>query len=108
MFASRMDVPSELLVPPEAHGRGFCPHDAALVLDGWLRRLAAQDTRGRMVLGRLARAFLRRRGHHELGFSRLGDYSRERLGLSARELQRLPTVSARLQRLPPPPAAFGG
>ena len=67
MFASRMDAPSDVLVPPEAYGREFCPHDAALVLDGWLRRLAAQDARGRMVLGRLARAFLRRRGHHDLG-----------------------------------------
>ena len=68
-----MDVSPERLVPSEAYGRGFCPHDAALVLDGWLRRLAAQDARGRTVLGRLAQAFLRRRGHYQLGFSRLGD-----------------------------------
>jgi len=101
-----MDVPPELLVPSEAYGRGFCPHDAALVLDGWLRRLAAQDARGRLVLGRLARAFLRRHGHHELGFGRLGDYSRERIGLSARELQSLATVSAHLERLPRLRAAF--
>src|SRR5581483_670946 len=95
-----MDAPAELLVPPEAYGRGFCPHDAALALDGWLRRLAAQEGRSRTVLGRLARAFLRRRGQHELGFGRLGDYSRERLGISARELQTLATVSERLDRLP--------
>src|SRR6266480_2881244 len=101
-----MNVPPELLVPSEAYGRGFCPHDAALVLDGWLRRLAAQDARGRLVLGRLARAFLRRHGHHELGFGRLGDYSRERIGLSARELQSLATVSAHLERLPQLRAAF--
>src|SRR3989475_6015886 len=101
-----MDVPPELLVPPEAYGRGFCPHDAALVVDGWLRRLAAQDARGRTVLGRLAQAFLRRRGHYQLGFSRLGDYSRERLGISARELQSLATVCARLERLPRLRAAF--
>ncbi len=90
-------VPAELLVPPEAYGRGFCPHDAALVLDGWLRRLATQESRCRTVLGRLAHAFLRRRGHQELDFARLGDYSRERLGLSARELESLATVSARLE-----------
>jgi hypothetical protein len=95
-----MDVPPELLVPPEAHGRGLRTHDAALVLDGWLRRLAAQEARCRIVLGRLAHAFLRRRGHHDLGFGRLGDYARERLGLSAREVQSLATVSARLERLP--------
>jgi hypothetical protein len=58
------------------------------------------------VLGRLARAFLRRRAHHELGFGRLGDYARERLGLSAREVQSLATVSARLERLPRLRAAF--
>src|SRR2546430_16147266 len=106
MFASPMDVPPDLLVPPEAYGRGFCPHDAALVLDGWLRRLAAQDARGRTILGRLARAFLRRRGHHELGFGRLGDYSRERLRGSPPRPQSPPTVNARPQRLPRPPAAF--
>jgi len=75
-------------------------------VDGWLRRLAAQDARGRTVLGRLAQAFLRRRGHYQLGFSRLGDYSRERLGISARELQSLATVCARLERLPRLRAAF--
>ena len=101
-----MEVPPELLVPPEAYGRGFCPHDAALVVDGWLRRLAAQDARGRTVLGGLAQAFLRGRGHYQLGFSRLGDYSRERLGISARELQSLATVCARLERLPRLRAAF--
>src|SRR5438046_7327953 len=101
-----MDVPPELLVPSEAYGRGVSPHDAALVLDGWLRRLAAQDARGRLVLGRRARAVLRRDGQHELGFGRLGDYSRERIGLSARELQSLATVSAHLERLPRLRAAF--
>src|SRR5882762_9796512 len=87
-----MDVPPELLVPPEAYGRGFCAPDAALVLDGWL--------------GRLAHAFLRRRAHHDLGFGRLGDYSQERLGISARELQSVATVTARLERLPRLRAAF--
>jgi hypothetical protein len=101
-----VDVPPDLLVPPEAHGRGFCPHDAALVLDGWLRRLAAQEAPCRILLGSLARRFLARRGHHELGFGRLGDFSRERLGLSARELQSLATVSTRLERLPRLRAAF--
>src|SRR5204863_6379650 len=42
----------------------------------------------------------------ELGFGRLGDYSRERIGLSARELQSLATVSAHLERLPRLRAAF--
>jgi hypothetical protein len=95
-----------VLVPPEAHGRGFSPHDSALVLDGHLRRLACQNARCRGVLGRLARKFLARRGHHELGFARLGDYARERLGLSARELQSLAAVSAGLDGLPSIRGAF--
>jgi len=61
-------------VPPDTHARGFCHDDAAVVLDDWLRRLTSQDSRCRRVLGQLAAAFLRRAGHHELGFARVGDY----------------------------------
>ena len=93
-------VPPEILTPPDAYSRGFHRHNGALVIDGWLRRLAGQDARCRMVLGRLARAFLHVRGQQGLGFARLGDYARERLGMSARELQSLVRVSARLEGLP--------
>src|SRR5438552_2355975 len=93
-------VPPEILTPPDAYSRGFHRHNGALVIDGWLRRLAGQDARCRMVLGRLARAFLHVRGQQGLGFARLGDYARERLGMSARELQSLARVSARLEGLP--------
>src|SRR5262245_30245863 len=103
---ARQIIPAELLVPPDAYSRGFDHDDAALVLDGWLRRLAAQDSRCRAVLGRLANAFLRRRGQHQLGFSRVDDYARERLGLSGRELQSLATVMRRLEGLPRLNAAF--
>ena len=100
-------VPAELLVPPEAHARrGFEPTEAALVLDGWLRRLATQEAHCRALLGRLARAFLARRGQHELGFSRVDDYARERLGISGRELQSLATVVGRLAALPAIASAF--
>ena len=99
-------IPPEALVPPETHGRGFQPHEAALVIDGYLRRLAAQEARCRAVLGRLARAFLRCRGQQVLGFARLGDYTRERLGLSARELQSLAAVTDRVEALPAVRAAF--
>ena len=101
--AGRFDA---VLVPPDACGRGFDHHEAALVLDRYLRRLASQNGRCRTVLGRLARRFVARGGHHELGFARLGDYARERLGLSARELQSLAAVSAGLERLPAVRAAF--
>src|SRR5262245_47005383 len=101
-----MAVPVEVLAPPDAYSRGFSRDDAALVLDGYLRRLASQEARCRTVLGRLARRFLRTSGHHTLGFARIGDYSREQLGLSGRELQSLATVSERLERLPAVRAAF--
>ena len=97
-------VPADILAPPD--GRGLDAHEAALVLDGHLRRLAGQEARCRAVLGRLARRFLARQGQHELGFARLGDYARERLGLSAREVQSLAAVSARLEALPAIRAAF--
>ena len=51
-------VPPDLLAPPDARSRSFRHDDAALVLDGYLRRLAAQEARSRVVLGRLSRAFL--------------------------------------------------
>jgi hypothetical protein len=99
-------VPPELLVPPEIRTRGIDASDTARVLDHWLRRLAAQDARCRTVLGRLARAFLRRQGVQRLGFVRLDDYARERLGISGRELQSIASVAARLAALPRLAAAF--
>jgi hypothetical protein len=93
-------VPDEILEPPDAYSSGFSADDTALVLDAYLRRLASQETRCRLVLGALAAGFLRRACHHELGFARLGDHARERLGLSAREVQSLASVSTRLEELP--------
>jgi hypothetical protein len=93
-------VPAALLTPPEAYSRGVDRPDAALVLDGWLRRLARQEALLRLVLGRLARAFLRARGVQACGFARVGDWARERLGLSGREVQSLACVAERLDALP--------
>ena len=58
------------------------------------------------MLGRLARPFLLRRAHHRLGFFRLDDYARERLGLSGRELQELARVAQKLEDLPALRQAF--
>src|SRR5947208_12857637 len=77
-------VPAEVLadtVDRRTVDRDLC----AVQLDGYLRRLARQEAVCRRVLGRLARTFLAGRYHHRLGFARLGDYTRERLSLSARE-----------------------
>jgi hypothetical protein len=98
-------IPAEHLDPPD--GRGFCREEAALVLDAHLRRLACGDAHGRLVLGRLVAAFLCRRGARTLGFARLDDYARERLGFSGRELQSLATVAERVSGLPTLAAAFG-
>src|SRR5207302_9104011 len=89
-------VPPEHLEPPPGDQQRYVVRDeCALLLDGYLRRLARQEACGRRVLGPLARAFLAQKGQHALGFARLGDFARERLGLSARELQSLAHVSAR-------------
>jgi hypothetical protein len=97
-------VSAAVLEPPE--GRGFCRYEAALIVDGHLRQLARHEARGRLVLGRLASTFLRRRGQQALGFARLDDYARERLGLSGREVQSLATVADRARALPAVAAAF--
>ena len=102
-------VPPEHLEPPPGDQRRHLVRDeCALLLDGYLRRLACQEARGRGVLGAVARAFLGQKGQHALGFARVGDYARERLGLSARELQSLAHVNARLAELPDVAAAFAG
>src|SRR5437667_193721 len=98
-----MLAPADILDPP---CRGAHHTECAGVLDGHLRRLAHQDTACRRVLGCLACAFLSRDGHHKLGFSKLGDYTRERLGISGREFQELAHVARRLAELPAIAAAF--
>src|SRR5438093_8189361 len=99
-------VPPELLGPPEAHACGLGQGHAAVALDGFLRRLARQEAQCCLVLGRLAHRFLKRAGQHTLGFARLGDYARERLGMSAREVQSLAAVAERAASLPATEAAF--
>jgi hypothetical protein len=100
-------VPPEILAPPMRHERrGLLRDECALVLDGFLRRLARQEALCRRVLGQVAAAFLERRAHHRLGFARVGDYARERLGISAREVQSLAQVVVAMEGLPKISAAF--
>jgi len=100
-------VPPELLARPQRDElRRLDRADAALVVDGYLRRLSSQEARCRRVLGTLASDFLRRRAHHTLGFVRVDDYARERLGLSGRELQSAAQVVGALRELPALAAAF--
>jgi hypothetical protein len=100
-------VPPELLVPPSPRERRRLDRDlCAELLDGLLRRLGRQEALCRRVLGRLALPFILRRAHQRLGFARLDDYARERLGLSGRELQELARVTKRLADLPAVGEAF--
>lgn len=60
----------------------------------------------RRALARLAGRLVAREGWEPLGFVRLADYARERLGISPREIQDLARVDARLAELPRIDAAF--
>ena len=81
-------VPHGLLEPvPRDQLRHVTRDLAACEIDRGLRVLSRQEALCRSVFGRLAAVFLRQQAHHRLGFSRVGDYSKERLGLSAREMQ---------------------
>lgn len=72
--AAEWSVPREILArPPRGELRDLERDECALLLDRYLRVLGRQEALCRRVLGRLAGAFLRVKGHHRLGFSRLGD-----------------------------------
>jgi hypothetical protein len=82
--------------------RGEC----AIEIDSSLRRLARHEAQCRFAFGRIARVFLVRDAHRHLGFARVGDYTRERFGWSAREMQDAARVVAGLDVLPELRAAF--
>ncbi|MBI3768651.1 MAG: HNH endonuclease [Deltaproteobacteria bacterium] len=105
--AAEWSVPPELLARPSREELRSLDRDAyALLFDRHLRVLARQEASCRRVLGRLAGAFLRTKGHHRLGFARLGDWTRERLGISARELQSIARVASKFEALPTLARAF--
>jgi hypothetical protein len=74
--------------------------DTVEALDAQLMACVRSAAPLRRALARVAGALVRRRAFEPLGFVRLGDYARERAGLSARELQELAWVDERLARLP--------
>jgi hypothetical protein len=85
-YTADLDVPVDDLVPSD--------------LDALVVCLGRREAECRRALGRDAAAFVFAKSHHRLGFARLGDYTRERLGVSARELQSLAQVAAALEHLP--------
>ncbi len=54
----------------------------------------------RRALAALSGRLVTTRGWERLGYARLGDYTRERLGLSARSLQEFARVDGQLAELP--------
>ena len=72
----------------------------AASLDRELRLTCRSEASARRELGCAARELLRRRAYRRLGFVRLGDYARERLGVSARTVQSAAWIATRLDELP--------
>src|SRR6266404_5150881 len=71
-----------------------------------LRVACRMEAASRHELGIVAREVLRRRAYRRIGFVRLSDYARERVGLSARTLQYAAWVANRLDALPRVADAF--
>ena len=65
-----------------------------------LHRLARSVGPLRWAMASIAARFVGQGAHSTLCFARLGDYARERLGLSARQLQELARVARTLTQLP--------
>jgi hypothetical protein len=80
-----------------------CPREAPCVgidAESRLARLLRGRAPLRRALARIAGRLVETRAWERLGFARLADYARERTGLSARQLQDLAHVDARLAELP--------
>jgi hypothetical protein len=91
-----------------ASGARAAPPDEAVRLDARLAELVRGESRTRLVLGELLELLARRGGHHELGFSSLGAYARERCGRSARWANESRLLAERVAKLPQLRAALSG
>jgi hypothetical protein len=78
----------------------------AATVDRELREACRAEAAARLAMGGIACELLRRRAYRRLGFARLGDYARERLGVSARALESAARVATRLEELPAIDTAF--
>jgi hypothetical protein len=93
-------VPGVLLTPPDYPVDRMMRTEAGLILDQELVKLAGMDHRCRVVQARLTRRMMQMRGWNALGFVRLSDYARERLGCAARSLEEDARVMKSLDSLP--------
>ncbi len=78
----------------------------ATQIDIELRVACRMEAAARRELGDAARGLLQRRAYRSLGFVRLSDYARERLGVSARTVQEAAWVATHLDALPAVATAF--
>ena len=94
-------VERELLEPPLRNDLRCLARDvAALLLDRELCKLSRARSLIDLKLCGLLAALDRSAGYRRLGFVRLGDYGRERLGLGDRYCRELSALGARLAELP--------
>src|SRR6185295_4032926 len=80
----------------------------AMRIDVELQAQCRTEAACRHELGRAADLLLRGRAYRRLGFVRLSDYARERLGMSGRTVQAAAWVARRLEKLPAVADAFDG
>jgi hypothetical protein len=88
-------------------GKRAAPEEV-LRLDTRLAELVRGESQARLMLGELLELLARRGGHHELGFSSLGAYARERCGRSARWANEARLLAERVAQLPQLRAALAG
>jgi hypothetical protein len=72
----------------------------AAEVDGTLRKLARNDGALRLALGEALDALARAHGHHDLGFSSLDAYAKERCGLGSGVVRKLRAMARHLSGLP--------
>jgi hypothetical protein len=100
-------VPPAPLEPPwRSASRGRLHDTPGLLLDRHLRRLARLRNPVEWRMARLLERLDGGSGYLDLGFARLSDYARERLGLTARRVQTLLAMARRLGPLPRVAAAY--
>jgi hypothetical protein len=93
--------PADSSPPLSAWDRGLSrPPSVALTAEQQLAALAASVGPLRAILAAIAERLLATKAHERLCYARLGDYARERAGLSARQLQDLARVHRALAELP--------
>lgn len=97
---------SAIDVSAQAGGARLCARLGGGSIVERLEALARSQAPLRRALARIAGRIVAARSWERLGFARVGDYARERAGLSGRQLQDLAHVDGRLAELPAVEAAF--